>query len=266
LAFAAVSPTTGRAAVITLTGGDAADASDGIGYSVSTADVVYAYRMTSSHNGAGLDLSPHTYNGVTFQPFDLQGTSLHTTSNITAQGPVTVTDGFFYGDGVHDNNGLGGVHTANDTALSDIAKYQSFAASTYNGNHGTETLTLGGLQAGVRYQVDLIVGVAPTGGASVYHYTITGTSSFSDTVPTSDVTPYGTTHSTSQYGLGYNVRESVVADALGTITVVANDTSTPNDNAQINAFSVTALPEPTGAIAVMFGGTLLSLRRRRCIA
>src|SRR5450755_3729714 len=73
-----------QASIITLTGGDAADASNGIGYAPlpSGASPVYAYKMTYNDpfHSFNFDNNAYTYKGITFQPYKLNGYIITPTS------------------------------------------------------------------------------------------------------------------------------------------------------------------------------------------
>jgi hypothetical protein len=248
-----------RAAVITLTGGDAADASDGIGYAPGP-HVQYAYRITTTGSPNGpppTDQSAYTYKGVRFDPFILAGNASNPTSPNSSTGSVSINNGFYYPAGAALNAGTGGgAISADDTTLFNIAKYQSFAATTYSGLHGTETLRLGGLSPHGTYQIDIFV--ANSHGAAEYLYTTTGDNGALPTesvIPTNGIVP----------GRVYNLRQSVIADINGEIRVVVTDNfAQANDNATINGFSVTFVPEPMGFAVVGLVGAFVATRRRSC--
>ena len=64
------------------------------------------------------------------------------------------------------------------------------------------------------------------------------------------------------FGVAYDVREDVVADINGQITVSVTDNLFTSDNGTINAFSIMEVPEPSTFALLALGG-LLVLRRKR---
>ena len=220
--------TPARASVYVLSGGDI-----GEGYSPGRI-VEYAYYATQPAHSQ----STYTIQNVPFQPFNWVFQDRSTT-----HGNVNITNAFAFAAGT---TAIGA--SADDLALRD-AMGQDFlyTATPPNPNHAPWTLTLGGLTPGTVYQLDLFWHTIFTNPTT---YTSTGANGpFVDTVP-------------GLAGKYYDVRNNVIANSLGQISVVATNNTTDPDAPYLTAFSITSVPEPSALLLLGAGGLWLWWQRR----
>src|ERR1041384_362491 len=179
----------------------------GEGYHPAGGPFVYAYDLHNTGSGFGGVPATNTIQGVQFVPFD----------NTAPPPGFTISGASGNFEGAPD---IGA--TANDNALEFINDNDVFA----NPGTGPLTLTIGGLTALKSYQVDLFV--RDNGGGRNENFTFNGAqlNSF-----------------IAGAGVYYDVRESVVSDGSGMITVAL--TSPTATFPFLNAFSVTEVPEPS---------------------
>jgi len=225
VSWSAVMMPSAQATVLTLSGGD-----PGEGYAPLT-NTIYAYYFTYT----GYSQLTYTIQGVPFQPFKLF-------TPTTAIGSVTIGPSVAaYPSG---STPIGG--SANDLALQG-AMSQVFFYPTPWQNHGPMNLTIGGLQDGHDYQLDLLWGTSYSDPAT---YTITAANgTFVENIP-------GVGHTY------YDARE-IVYSSGGQITIVATNQLTDPDAPYLSGFSITEVPEPTATLLASLGVMLMAIQRRR---